>query len=207
MCRGTPTPSRPTPPHAAPCVHLTHPVFNPVSPTAHSLTQVSPGATQQGGFGVVSQGSRPRTCQRAVQPGHHVRTWSRRGPMLQGGFGVVSQGSRPRTCQGTVQHGRHVPQWPRGVRKLQEGFVVVSNGGSARTPGAQELVAKLEAINSPAGMAITQCANCGALEAPRGAALKPCSRCKAVVYCGKGCQTKHWKAPGGHKSACFGFSA
>ena len=27
--------------------HDTHPVFNPVSPTAHSLTRVSPGATQQ----------------------------------------------------------------------------------------------------------------------------------------------------------------
>ena len=38
--------------------HDTHPVFNPVSPTAHSLTQVSPGATQQGN---PRQGASPRS--------------------------------------------------------------------------------------------------------------------------------------------------
>ena len=45
------------------------------------------------------------------------------------------------------------------------------------------------------------CANCGVAEAAGGGALKPCSRCKAVVYCGKECQAKHWKE-GGHKAMC-----
>ena len=44
------------------------------------------------------------------------------------------------------------------------------------------------------------CANCGVSETG-SVALKPCSRCKAVVYCGKDCQARHWKA-GGHRDAC-----
>jgi len=41
-------------------------------------------------------------------------------------------------------------------------------------------------------------ANCGIAETADSATLKPCSRCTAVVYCGKACQTQHWKE-GGHK--------
>ena len=50
-------------------------------------------------------------------------------------------------------------------------------------------------------MTTKQCANYR--RALDGTALKPCERFKAVVYCGMACQTEHWKAPGGHKSACF----
>jgi TPR repeat protein len=45
------------------------------------------------------------------------------------------------------------------------------------------------------------CANCGIAGTAGGGALKPCSRCKAVVYCGKECQAKHWKTRG-HKAEC-----
>jgi TPR repeat protein len=53
------------------------------------------------------------------------------------------------------------------------------------------------------GVSMRVCSNCGiaAAEGSGGIALKPCSRCKAVVYCGKKCQTQHWKS-GGHKAAC-----
>jgi hypothetical protein len=53
------------------------------------------------------------------------------------------------------------------------------------------------------------CANCGKPEgtAVVGSAmptltLKDCSRCKLVGYCGKECQTQHWKT-GGHKEFCL----
>ena len=46
------------------------------------------------------------------------------------------------------------------------------------------------------GMA-PQCANCAA----EGVGLSPCSVCKLVQYCGKACQTQHWKA-GQHKKFC-----
>eukprot|EP00614_Pseudopedinella_elastica_P019357 CAMPEP_0172652140 /NCGR_PEP_ID=MMETSP1068-20121228/243165_1 /TAXON_ID=35684 /ORGANISM="Pseudopedinella elastica, Strain CCMP716" /LENGTH=179 /DNA_ID=CAMNT_0013466545 /DNA_START=341 /DNA_END=879 /DNA_ORIENTATION=- len=63
-------------------------------------------------------------------------------------------------------------------------------------PGAQELVAKLEAINSPAGMAITQCANCGALEAPRGAALEAVFKVQSCRLLRKGVPNKALEGAG-----------
>jgi TPR repeat protein len=55
---------------------------------------------------------------------------------------------------------------------------------------------------SPATPHRHTCANCGVKETAGSAVvLKPCSRCKAVVYCGKACQEKHWKA-GGHRAVC-----
>jgi len=40
---------------------------------------------------------------------------------------------------------------------------------------------------------------CGKLERRPGE-FSQCSRCKKTKYCGKDCQTKHWKA--GHKKEC-----
>ncbi len=47
----------------------------------------------------------------------------------------------------------------------------------------------------------SKCENCGvaAKDTPEGT-LKECSRCHSAWYCGKECQTEHWKA--GHKSDC-----
>ena len=42
-----PTPPRPDPSHLAPCLHLTHPVFNPVPPTAHSLNASAAGGDRK----------------------------------------------------------------------------------------------------------------------------------------------------------------
>ena len=45
-----------------------------------------------------------------------------------------------------------------------------------------------------------ECANCLAPEGRHGVTLKACTRCKATHYCGRACQTAHWKA--GHKQFC-----
>ena len=44
------------------------------------------------------------------------------------------------------------------------------------------------------------CANCLAPEGQRGITLKACTRCKLTDYCGRACQTAHWKAF--HKQFC-----
>ena len=44
------------------------------------------------------------------------------------------------------------------------------------------------------------CANCLAPEGQRGVTLKACTRCKLTDYCGRACQTAHWKAF--HKQFC-----
>jgi hypothetical protein len=43
-----------------------------------------------------------------------------------------------------------------------------------------------------------ECSNCGASS---GVALLACNRCKDELYCGKACQTQHWKV-GGHRRFC-----
>ena len=45
-----------------------------------------------------------------------------------------------------------------------------------------------------------ECANCLARSGQNSATLLTCTRCKASTYCGKACQTAHWKA--GHKKFC-----
>ena len=44
------------------------------------------------------------------------------------------------------------------------------------------------------------CAHCLAPDGQHGVALKACIRCKAAFYCGRACQTAHWRA--GHKQFC-----
>ena len=45
-----------------------------------------------------------------------------------------------------------------------------------------------------------ECANCLAPDGQHGVALKACIRCKAAFYCGRACQTAHWRK--GHKQFC-----
>ncbi len=45
-----------------------------------------------------------------------------------------------------------------------------------------------------------ECANCLTPEGQHGVTLKACTRCKATHYCGRACQTAHWRA--GHKQFC-----
>ena len=42
-----------------------------------------------------------------------------------------------------------------------------------------------------------ECANCLAPEGQHGVTLKACTRCRLTHYCGRACQTAHWKA--GHQ--------
>lgn len=42
-----------------------------------------------------------------------------------------------------------------------------------------------------------ECANCGTADLP----LHNCGQCKVTPYCGKPCQTQHWRA--GHKGRCM----
>jgi hypothetical protein len=44
------------------------------------------------------------------------------------------------------------------------------------------------------------CAHCLAPEGSHGVVLRACTRCKATHYCGRACQTAHWRA--GHKQFC-----
>ena len=44
------------------------------------------------------------------------------------------------------------------------------------------------------------CAHCLAPEGSHGVVLKACTRCKVTHYCGRACQTTHWRA--GHKQFC-----
>ena len=44
------------------------------------------------------------------------------------------------------------------------------------------------------------CAHCGVDKALDGKRLRACARCKCTFYCGKECQTSHWRA--GHKNCC-----
>jgi len=39
-----------------------------------------------------------------------------------------------------------------------------------------------------------ECAHCLAPDGQHGVALKACTRCKAAFYCGRACQTAHWRA-------------
>ena len=57
-------------------------------------------------------------------------------------------------------------------------------------------------IEQRPALAPDACANCGILGESVGVKLNSCSRCKAVKYCGKACQLKHWKE-GGHKKICL----
>ena len=45
-----------------------------------------------------------------------------------------------------------------------------------------------------------ECAHCLAPDGQHGVTLKACIRCKATFYCGRACQTAHWRA--GHKQFC-----
>ena len=45
-----------------------------------------------------------------------------------------------------------------------------------------------------------ECAHCPAPDGQHGVAVKACIRCKAAFYCGRACQTAHWRA--GHKEFC-----
>jgi len=49
-----------------------------------------------------------------------------------------------------------------------------------------------------------ECASCYRPHDPPEHKLRPCKRCHRVYYCGRECQTKHWKMEGtwGHKKNC-----
>ena len=55
-------------------------------------------------------------------------------------------------------------------------------------------------------MAPDACANCGILGESVGVKLNSYSRYKAVKYCGKACQLRHWKERGHKKTCPSGFS-
>jgi TPR repeat protein len=54
-----------------------------------------------------------------------------------------------------------------------------------------------EFTKSPAPSRGDACASCGV--SGKGVKLNSCSRCKAAKYCGRACQTEHWKV---HKKIC-----
>ena len=142
--------------------------------------QCNLGLMYNNGQGVPKSYKKPLVWYRKAADQKHAKAQFNLGAMYENGQGA------PKSIAGALS-------WYRMAAAQED-------------PDAQKRLAELEAIHSPAKMASKQCANCGALEALGGAVLKPCLRYKAAVYCGKECQTKHWRLPGGHKSACFGLS-
>jgi len=61
--------------------------------------------------------------------------------------------------------------------------------------------------NAKKGGGEPQCANCAVtLSMDADVWLRPCPKCKLVDYCGKACQTQHWKE-GKHKQFCVAKEA
>ena len=48
-----------------------------------------------------------------------------------------------------------------------------------------------------------RCAHCGKAAGPAGEKLVQCTACRQVRYCGKQCQTAHWRAA--HQAQCKQF--
>jgi TPR repeat protein len=53
----------------------------------------------------------------------------------------------------------------------------------------------------PAVLSVTNCACCG-ISGSSATVIRLCAQCRAVGYCGKPCQAKHWKM--GHRADCNG---
>ncbi len=53
---------------------------------------------------------------------------------------------------------------------------------------------KIEECNEMESIVKSFCANCNKKEDELSEKLKACGLCKATYYCGKECQTNHWRA-------------
>ena len=97
----------------------------------------------------------------------------------------------------------------KGVTQdLKKALVLVSAGeANSDVKVAHKLRKEIEAAlrltpseySGPEAPSPSKCRCCGR-GADSIAKLKPCPRCKGPVYCGKDCQSEHWKK--GHKKRC-----
>ena len=69
-----------------------------------------------------------------------------------------------------------------------------------RAAAAKGVAKAREALKHVERQARSHCWQCGSTEFPANPLV--CAQCKAVGYCSKACQKKHWKK-GGHKKACM----
>ena len=58
-----------------------------------------------------------------------------------------------------------------------------------------------EKIENILAEAAKKCGSCGVSDKEKK--LTTCAQCKSIFYCGRDCQTKHWKE--GHKEDCRSF--
>ena len=93
MYHGTPQPAPPRP-APAPCLQLTHPVFNPVSPTAHSLNACNARGDTKTMPGVKYGGMRQLHDLLA----NLLSKWLRRAKILH----IGGVGGFKRTCKGAL---------------------------------------------------------------------------------------------------------
>ena len=86
--------------------------------------------------------------------------------------------------------------WAEEARKvwgIKTGTSTGTSSGPSDGPRQADAPRKPDPSTDP-------CAVCGVRPRP-GSKHKLCGGCKAVLYCSKECQVKHWKE-GGHKSEC-----
>ena len=95
-------------------------------------------------------------------------------------------------------------------RSSSEALKWYKKAAAQGTPQAIEALARMGSTNQAsqceppppkAAADLNVCADCGISGDSKGVKLNSCSQCKAVRYCGKACQLKHWKE-GGHKKVC-----
>ena len=86
-----------------------------------------------------------------------------------------------------------------GYSPIPRVFALYRKSAELGVTHSKEVQAQLEAHMKK------MCANCGKEANTISVGLKACVRCRSSWYCGKECQTEHWKA--GHKSDCVKYGS
>ena len=96
----------------------------------------------------------------------------------------------------------------QGVEKSYETarrwFMKAAEQGQESAIKGLQLLDEMEGRETPSFIPKPfECATCYRPHDPSEHKLRPCKRCHRVYYCGRACQTKHWKRElNGHKKRC-----
>jgi len=92
----------------------------------------------------------------------------------------------------------------QSYESAREWFMKSAEQGVENAIGALQILDKKEGRTTPSFTPKPfECASCYRPHDPSENKLRPCNGCHRVYYCGKECQTKHWKKEiNGHKKLC-----